>query len=360
MSEEKNLIQFKMLYISPTEFIEIVEVKDKDKDEDMKHMEGAYGKVIVTKWNTKEKLKLKVAQKLMMGYPDITEGEFIEEIDEGLKEDFKKEFAKECLLQCSLKDSTIIRSHGWTIIDKSLSIVMEYMEGKSLQYGEFYSNIFLYLETIKWNILLIFSVIDNYQIRYCWTFAVDSFLQVAKGLRYLHERKLIHKDIKPSNLLFDEIRQTVKIGDFGTLSRYSLNEGKVRGTELFLEPGVILGQVATYSRKSDVYSWGLSLWSFLTRYPPFAEYDNVDFENRGNFNAFQTDIEIYAENDKISAFLNNLVKKCTLKERESRYSSKGLVECLENFIQTCENFLVIPFFTRNSGLCDFVKKIVFQ
>jgi serine/threonine protein kinase len=94
--------------------------------------------------------------------------------------------------------------------------------------------------------------------------------EVASGLAHAHERGLVHRDIKPGNVLFDE-EGAAKITDFGIariLSESTLTEaGTLLGTATYISPEQARGERATPA--SDVYSFGVILYRMLTGRLPF-------------------------------------------------------------------------------------------
>jgi serine/threonine protein kinase len=98
--------------------------------------------------------------------------------------------------------------------------------------------------------------------------------EVLEGLMYLHERGIIHRDIKGQNILVDN-RGTCKLADFGA-SRYMQQDTganlSFKGTPVFMSPEVIMEQ--KYSKKSDVWSVGCTLLQMATGNPPFSEFSN--------------------------------------------------------------------------------------
>src|SRR5215207_5082042 len=88
--------------------------------------------------------------------------------------------------------------------------------------------------------------------------AVDIFTQTAQGLAHAHEQKIIHRGIKPSNILLDEVGNAY-LSDFGfgKLAEVSLDltvSGSTIGTPLYAAPEQIVGDEITYL--SDIYSMG--------------------------------------------------------------------------------------------------------
>jgi serine/threonine-protein kinase len=95
--------------------------------------------------------------------------------------------------------------------------------------------------------------------------------QLGRGLDALHERGIVHRDVKPSNVLF-EADGTAALADFGlargTGSTRLTLDGQLLGTPLYLAPELIEGRDATPA--SDVYALGCVLYECATGEPPFA------------------------------------------------------------------------------------------
>jgi serine/threonine protein kinase len=93
--------------------------------------------------------------------------------------------------------------------------------------------------------------------------------QVANALEYLHDRKLIHRDVKPENLLMTR-EHTVVLSDFGIAvvahSERSLRQEDARGTGIYMAPEVFAGKPRL---ASDQYALGIVVYEWLTGTPPF-------------------------------------------------------------------------------------------
>ncbi|HXM81600.1 MAG TPA: serine/threonine-protein kinase [Burkholderiales bacterium] len=103
------------------------------------------------------------------------------------------------------------------------------------------------------------------------TEAVDIAQQVADGLGFAHERGVVHRDIKPGNIML-MARGQVKIMDFGIArmrsADFKTSTGIVLGTPRFMSPEQVAG--SPVDNRSDIFSLGAVLYEMLTRSPLFA------------------------------------------------------------------------------------------
>ncbi|KAG6421588.1 hypothetical protein SASPL_118145 [Salvia splendens] len=104
------------------------------------------------------------------------------------------------------------------------------------------------------------------------TFKLPALLKVAidvsKGMNYLHQNNIIHRDLKAANLLMDE-NEVVKVADFG-VARVKSQSGVMTaetGTYRWMAPEVI--EHKPYDHKADVFSFGVVLWELLTGKIPY-------------------------------------------------------------------------------------------
>jgi serine/threonine-protein kinase len=95
--------------------------------------------------------------------------------------------------------------------------------------------------------------------------------QVARGLDALHAARILHRDVKPSNILLDESGDAA-LADFGLARGHDstrlTGDGQLMGTPHYLAPELIEGRAA--SPAGDVYAFGCVLYECLTGAPPFA------------------------------------------------------------------------------------------
>src|SRR6188508_2700262 len=164
---------------------------------------------------------------------------------------FRDRFLREARLAARLSHPNIVQIYDAGEDHGDPYIVMECVEGRSLA-DELESS----------------GALDPARV-------VDLGVQVCAGLEHAHAAGLVHRDIKPGNLLLGE-RDTVKIADFGIARAAETTRltqmGSVLGTAAYLSPEQALGEEVTAA--ADVYSLGAVLYELLTGRAPY-EFDSL-------------------------------------------------------------------------------------
>ncbi|KAK0158310.1 hypothetical protein PV328_009329 [Microctonus aethiopoides] len=201
---------------------------------------GGFGKVYRGFWQKHE-----VAVKAARQDPDEDRSVTLENV------------RQEAKLFWLLEHENIVQLEGVCLKEPNMCLVMEYARGGSLN-----------------------RVLSGRKIRP--DVLVDWAIQIARGMDYLHNKapiSLIHRDLKSSNVLLSEPIEnedlqckTLKITDFGLAREvYKTTRMSAAGTYAWMAPEVI--KQSTFSKASDVWSYGVLLWELLTGETPYKGID---------------------------------------------------------------------------------------
>ena len=155
--------------------------------------------------------------------------------------------------------------------------------------------------------------------------------QIAAGLSHAHQNGIIHRDIKPQNILMDE-NLTCKITDFGIARAYGdttlTQTNQMLGTVYYLSPEQARGNVAT--AQSDIYSLGILIFEMITGQIPFKGESAVAIALK-HLQEELPEIDKYREN--VPQSVKNIVLQATMKNPNERYiSSKELFNDLSTVL----------------------------
>jgi serine/threonine protein kinase len=110
-----------------------------------------------------------------------------------------------------------------------------------------------------------------------WRNALRVAVHVARGLAFAQQHHIIHRNIKPSNILIQESDKLTKLGDLmlakaleGTLAEQITRPGELVGDIAYMSPERTYGGSATVDGRSDIYSLGATVYALLTGRPPFS------------------------------------------------------------------------------------------
>jgi serine/threonine protein kinase len=220
-------------------------------------------------------------------------------------EQIKSRFLNEAKTMATLKHPNIVEMYDYEENEAGCFLIMEYVEGIPL---------------------------DEFIIRESGPIptenAIKIFSGMLKGFAYAHKKKIVHRDVKPSNIIISRDFQTVKILDFGIAkildenNRNLTKDGTQMGTVYYMSPEQVRGEAL--DKLSDIYSLGVTLFQMLTGINPYAKYN--------------TELDIYLEITKeplanvqsiyqfASEDLNAIIQHATQKNKADRF-------------QTCEEFL---------------------
>lgn len=224
-------------------------------------------------------------------------------------EKFVRRFQREALSASSLSHPNIVEVYDVGEDNGEYYIVMEYIEGKHLK------------NLLKKRGKLTLSE------------AVDIMLQITDGMSVAHDSYIIHRDIKPQNIMILE-NGLVKITDFGIAMAMNATQltqtNSVMGSVHYLPPEQASGQGSTL--QSDIYSMGIVMYELLTGELPFKGDNAVEIALK-HLKEPITDIREKIPN--IPNSIVNIIKKATAKNPKNRYNDaremhEDLKTCLDD------------------------------
>jgi serine/threonine-protein kinase len=210
-------------------------------------------------------------------------------------EEFIRRFHREAQSATSLAHPNIVNIYDVGEEDSIYYIVMEYVDGQTLKQ---------YIQ-------------QNSPVRV--EVALDILQQLTSAIAHAHQNNIIHRDIKPQNILIDR-EGNVKITDFGiamALSATSITRtNSVLGSVHYLSPEQARGGMA--NKKSDIYSLGIVMFELLTGRLPFSGESAVSIALKH----LQSETpSIRRWNPEIPQSVENIVLKATAKDPFHRYDS---------------------------------------
>ncbi|XP_056176881.1 mitogen-activated protein kinase kinase 2 isoform X3 [Syzygium oleosum] len=225
-------------------------------------------------------------------------------IQMNVEESARRQIAQELKINQSSQCPYVVVCYQSFYDNGAVSIILEYMDGGSL--ADF-------LRKVK-------TIPEPFLAAIC--------KQVLKGLLYLHhEKHIIHRDMKPSNLLINH-RGEVKITDFGVSAIMASTSGQANtfvGTYNYMSPERIIGN--KYGYKSDIWSLGLVLLECATGKFPYTPPDQQ--EGWTNFYELMEAIVDHpppsASSDQFSSEFCSFISACVQQDPKNRWSASELM-----------------------------------
>ena len=224
-------------------------------------------------------------------------------------EKFVRRFQREALSASSLNHPNIVEVYDVGEDNGQYYIVMEYIEGKHLK------------ELIKKRGHLTLTEV------------VDIMLQITDGMSVAHDSYIIHRDIKPQNIMILE-NGLVKITDFGIAMAMNATQltqtNSVMGSVHYLPPEQANGKGATL--QSDIYSMGILMYELISGKLPYRGENAVEIALKHLKEAIPS---IREEVPNIPNSIENIIKKATAKNIKNRYNDaremhEDLLTCLDD------------------------------
>ena len=223
-------------------------------------------------------------------------------------EKFVRRFQREALNASSLSHPNIVEVYDVGDDNGQYFIVMEYIEGKNLK------------DLIKKRGKLTVTEV------------VDIMSQISDGLSVAHDSYIIHRDIKPQNIMILE-NGMVKITDFGIAMAMNATQltqtNSVMGSVHYLPPEQASGKGSTL--KSDIYSMGILMYELLTGVLPYRGDNAVEIALKHLKEPFP---DIREEVEDLPQSVENIIMKSTAKNPKNRYNDaramyEDLKTCLD-------------------------------
>lgn len=184
--------------------------------------------------------------------------------------------------------------------------------------------------------------------------ALSAGVKIAESLEQIHSEHVIHKDVNPSNVIFNPENGLLKIIDFGIatlLSRENptiVNPKELEGTLPYISPEQTGRMNRVLDYRTDFYSFGATLYELFAGHPPFQTHDAMEMVH---CHIAREPAPLHEVDPRIPQAVSQIVMKLLRKTAEERYqSARGIVidleECLRRLHAT-GNVAVFPL-----GVCD--------
>ncbi len=226
-----------------------------------------------------------------------------------LKDEHLVRLHREAKAICQLKHSNIIDVYDFIITGDNIPVLaMEFVKGREL------------FEIVEQN-----GPLSQDK-------AITIFLQLANALAYAHARKILHRDLKPQNVLIENLEDEfprVKVFDFGIAKISDIDDdsitrsGFIIGTPAYINPEQAKNE--SVDARSDIYSLGCLMFFTLTGKPPFKGESMVETLNM----QIKTPAPKMKEKNPDKSYgeeIESLVAKCLMKSPEERFQSMEELE----------------------------------
>lgn len=149
--------------------------------------------------------------------------------------------------------------------------------------------------------------------------SLEIMARAADALGYAHEQNIVHRDVKPGNIMYDASNESVKVTDFGISRLTNLSAtrvGLVLGTPLYMSPEQVMGK--QIDGLSDLFSLGTTLYQMVSGRLPFEGDSEFDVMYRV---AKEPHTDILSFMPEIPACISEIINRALAKDMNDRYQS---------------------------------------
>jgi eukaryotic-like serine/threonine-protein kinase len=246
-------------------------------------------------------------------------------------EELVEKFKREATAVANLSDNNIINIFDVGSQDDTHYIVMEYVKGKTLKQ----------------------IIHDNVRLNY--EKALEMAIQIARALDCAHRNNIVHRDVKPQNILVTE-DGVVKVTDFGIAKTPTsvtiTNTNKVMGSAHYFSPEQARGNIVDF--RTDIYSLGIVLYEMVTGRVPYDAESPVSVALK---HIQEPVVPPRKLNSAIPESLNRLILKAVEKDPNMRYQS--IKEMLNDMvrIQKDVNAEIVPNHSIENGFTRVMEPV---
>ncbi|MBE2223601.1 MAG: protein kinase [Anaerolineae bacterium] len=253
---------------------------------------------------TDQNLKRSVAVKII--HPHLTK-----------RPEFVQQFEQEATAVAQLRHQNIVRVYDFKRDQGIYYMVLEYIPGETLA-----------------NKL---AALNQAEMRLPLTESVRIAINLCDAVDYAHQRRMIHRDIKPQNIMLNLLGEPILM-DFGITKLVgqeanNLGNEAPLGTALYMSPEQIKGGPIDY--RTDVYALGIVLYEMLAGHPPFQGNNTKEIMHQQLERKLP---DLHLANPNIPQTLIAIVERALEKQPERRYSNAGdMTTALQSVVLTLQN-----------------------